>query len=143
MPRRQDARRVALQMLYLLDINPDTSWEQIARQVETDLTDADLSEFALTIIRGVREQQEDVDERIAAVARNWRLQRMAPTDRNVIRLAAFEMRQMGTPPAVAINEAVNLAREFGSENSAAFVNGILDQLHPESVSGRAGDQPPE
>ena len=134
MPRRNDARRFVLQMLYLVDQNPDADVHRIRENMERDLKSEELVDFAWSIFRGVRDLQGELDESISKVADNWRIDRMAPTDRNVIRLAAYEMRHLQTPAAVALNEAVELAREFGNENSSAFVNGILDKLIPESES---------
>ncbi len=80
-----------------------------------------------------------LDRRIVAVAENWALDRMAPTDRNVLRLAAYELLFTDTPPKVAIDEAIELARKFGTAQSSQFVNGILDQLVPEEQQP-AGDE---
>ena len=69
-----------------------------------------------------------IDDQIVTVADNWRIDRMAPADRDVIRMACYEMQFIGTPKAVVLNEAVELAKEFGSEHSPSFVNGILDRI---------------
>ena len=130
MARRSDARRTALQLLYLAEINPDADEKQIRDTITRDLPSSALQEFADQIVTGVRSNLLEIDELIENVVDNWRIERMAPTDRNVIRLALFEMRYLATPSAVALNEAVELAREFGTANSGAFVNGILDQLKP-------------
>jgi N utilization substance protein B len=134
MPRRSDARKCALQMLYLLDQNSDADLQTVRATVELDLGNEELIEFAWRLITGVRESQDELDRQITNVAQNWRIDRMAPTDRNTIRAGLFEMQQLGTPAAVALNEAIELARAFGTENSAAFVNGILDKLKPEQTS---------
>jgi N utilization substance protein B len=134
MPRRSDARKCALQMLYLLDQNSDADLQTVRATVELDLGNEELIEFAWRLITGVRESMDELDRQIADVAQNWRIDRMAPTDRNTIRAGLFEMQQLGTPAAVALNEAIELARAFGTENSAAFVNGVLDKLKPEQTS---------
>ena len=134
MPRRSDARKCALQMLYLLDQNSDADLQTVRATVELDLGNEELIEFAWRLITGVRESQDELDRQITNVAQNWRIDRMAPTDRNTIRAGLFEMQQLGTPAAVALNEAIELARAFGTQNSAAFVNGILDKLKPEQTS---------
>ena len=134
MPRRSDAGKCALQMLYLLDQNSDADLQTVRATVELDLGNEELIEFAWRLITGVRESQDELDRQITNVAQNWRIDRMAPTDRNTIRAGLFEMQQLGTPAAVALNEAIELARAFGTENSAAFVNGILDKLKPEQTS---------
>ena len=138
MPRRSDARRTALQMLYLMDVNPEAPVQQIEESI-AELSKRDLIEFATHIVQGVRGSLSDIDRQIETIADNWRIERMAPTDRNVMRLAVYEMQQLSTPAAVAINEAIDLAREFGTENSAKFVNGILDRLTvPPGESGTDG-----
>jgi N utilization substance protein B len=121
-------------MLYLLDQNSDADLQTVRATVELDLGNEELIEFAWRLITGVRESQDELDRQITNVAQNWRIDRMAPTDRNTIRAGLFEMQQLGTPAAVALNEAIELARAFGTENSAAFVNGILDKLKPEQTS---------
>ena len=84
--------------------------------------------FAEQLLAGVREHREQLDQRFAEIAENWSLERMAPTDRNVLRLGAFEILHTDTPKRVAINEAVELAKRFGAEQSGQFVNGLLDRL---------------
>ena len=126
-------------MLYLSDLNPDADLQHIQHLIARDLSNAALRDFAEQIVTGVRSNVEKIDESIESVAQNWRIERMAPTDRNVIRIAVWEMRHLATPSAVALNEAIELAREFGSENSAAFVNGILDRLTPEKTQAGESD----
>jgi len=129
MPRRSDARKCVLQMLYVVDQNPDVDIHWVRSNVEERLSDdAILIDFAWTMYTGVREQCADIDKRITEVATNWRIDRMAPTDRNVIRMGMFEMETIGTPSAVVLNECIELAREFGTEHSPSFVNGILDKF---------------
>jgi len=134
MPRRSDARKTALQMLYLLDINPDAPQQLIHETIVKQLSTEELREFAQQLVSGVREHVLEIDQLIEDVAQNWRIERMAPADRNTMRLAIFEMHHLGTPSPVAINEAVELAKEFGAENSAGFVNGIVDRLAPEVLN---------
>ncbi|MEZ6059451.1 MAG: transcription antitermination factor NusB [Planctomycetaceae bacterium] len=130
MPRRSDARRVALQMLYLIDQNPDADVRRIQEEITEQLRKDELVDFAWDLFRGVREVRDQLDDMIVSVAQNWRLDRMAPTDRNVLRLAIYEMHHMGTPVPVVLDEAIEVAREFGGQNSPGFVNGILDKLIP-------------
>ncbi|MCA9049222.1 MAG: transcription antitermination factor NusB [Planctomycetaceae bacterium] len=128
MPRRSDARRCVLQMLYLIDQNPDADVRRIQQSLQNELKTDELTDFAWSVFTGVREKRDELDERIRSVAHNWRIDRMPPTDRNAIRMGLFEMDYIQTPPAVVLNEIIELAREFGTENSPAFVNGILDSL---------------
>lgn len=136
MSGRSEARRFILQMLFLLDQNPDADANRIDRQATLEFRDPQLRSFIRRILDGIRQQRAKLDQQIRQTAHNWRLERMAITDRNVIRLGLYEMLHEGTPAAVAINEAVEIAREFGSENSAAFVNGILDRLNPQSRAAK-------
>lgn len=87
-----------------------------------------LVEFTRSLIVGVRDHGSDLDEQIGQVAANWRLERMAATDRNLLRLGAYEILYTDTPAKVVIDEAVELAKRFGGAQSAQFVNGILDNL---------------
>lgn len=128
MPGRRDARRVTLQMLYLIDQNADADVYRIRQAIKEQLPQEALQEFAWTLFSGVRENIKELDVLIRDTAANWRLERMAPTDRNILRMGVYEMQHFGTPAAVVLNEAIDIAREFGTENSAAFVNGILDKL---------------
>lgn len=128
MAGRTDARRCALQMLYLTDQNPDADVHWIRASMQEMLSDEALTDFAWRLFTGVRECIGDIDQRITAVAQNWRIDRMAPTDRSVIRMGCYEMQHVGTPAAVVLDESIELAREFGTENSSSFVNGILDRL---------------
>ncbi len=130
MARRSKAREVALQMLFQVDLNPDVDAQMVAGMIGERLPDAALREFAWVLFSGVREYHAMLDEKIEAVAENWKLSRMAATDRNCLRLGAFELLQTGTPHRVVIDEALDLARKFGSDQSASFVNGILDKLVP-------------
>ena len=130
MAGRSDARRFALQMLYLIDQNPEADQDRVQIELRREFTDPALREFAWSLISGVIAVREELDEVICRTATNWRLDRMAPTDRNVLRLGLFEMTRLGTPAAVVIDEAIEIAREFGTEHSSSFVNGILDKLIP-------------
>jgi N utilization substance protein B len=128
MARRSRAREVALQALFQEDLNPRDSSDQVAPFLASRLHDADLREFALTLVMGVLRNRDELDALLQAKADNWSLGRMAATDRNVLRLGAFEIRYADTPDRVAIDEAVELAKRYGSAQSSQFVNGILDKL---------------
>ncbi|MFV0444189.1 MAG: transcription antitermination factor NusB [Planctomycetaceae bacterium] len=130
MSRRSKAREVALQMLFQVDMNPDVDGQMVAEMVRELLPEVDLRELAITLFDGTFERRNDLDERIQTIATNWKLSRMAATDRNVLRLGAFEILHSDTPRKVAIDEALELAKKFGSEQSSQFVNGILDKLDP-------------
>ncbi len=89
-----------------------------------------LIEFCRSLVAGARQNRPEIDAALNATADNWSLDRMAATDRNILRLAAYELLHTDTPRAVAIDEAIELAKRFGSAQSAQFVNGILDRLTP-------------
>ncbi len=95
------------------------------------LPDDELRDFAWSLFAGVMENRSAIDERITAIATNWKLTRMAITDRNCLRLGAYELQFTETPPRVVIDEALELAKRFGNAQSGSFVNGILDKLIPD------------
>src|SRR5262245_48428769 len=129
MARRSRAREVALQLLYEADRNPGNEKERDREFVEKRLRGGDLRQFALELVAGVRERIEEIDRVIQQVAQNWTLSRMTPIDRSILRLATYEVLfQSGTPPKVAIDEAIELAKRFGTSESARFVNGLLDRI---------------
>lgn len=129
MTRRSRAREVALQLLFQHDYNPDIARDAITRFVHDRLRDRPLEGFCLDLFDRVLQHLEEIDRRLEAAAENWRLPRMASVDRNVLRLGASELLYAGdTPGSVALDEAIELARRYGSAESPAFVNGVLDRL---------------
>ena len=144
MSLRKQARALAVQMLYQLDLNPDISVGDVRRMIDEHGRTKTTRTFAWELFSGVMEYKAQIDERITRVAENWSLKRMAVTDRNILRLGGYELLHTDTPSAVVIDEAVELAREFGSAQSSQFVNGILDKLlHLPEVPEPAADQPAE
>lgn len=128
MARRSRARAVALQVLYQYDLNPDTDPARVERFLHDRLMDAELVAFGRSLVTGVMRNREELDELLRRTADNWSLERMVATDRNVLRLGAYEILYTQTPGRVAVNEAVELAKRFGTAHSAQFVNGILDKF---------------
>lgn len=129
MATRTQAREVALQVLFQDDLHPHSNPGAIDQWIEQRLDgDAAAIEFARELVAGVRRHRAGIDRAIAATAANWSIERMAATDRAVLRIGAYEILNAGTPAAVAIDEAIELARRFGTAQSAAFVNGVLDAL---------------
>lgn len=128
MTRRSRAREVALQVLYQDDLNPGINPAVPDQFIASRLKDEELVQFARTLVSGVRRNRSELDQMLNETAENWTVERMAVTDRNVLRLGAYEILFAGTPERVAINEAVELAKRFGSSHSAQFVNGILDRF---------------
>ena len=136
MSRRSRAREVALQILFEDDVNPRTTVAETKSFLSGRLNNPELEEFCMSLILGVRRNQGELDELLGKTADNWSLSRMASTDRNVLRLGAYEIIYTDTPDRAAINEAVELAKRFGSAHSAQFVNGILDKfLHRKPPEG--------
>lgn len=129
MTRRSRAREVALQLLVQFDMNPRVERAVIEQFTRERLKDPAGEAFCLGLVDGVIAQRPRIDARITEVAENWRLPRMAVVDRNVLRLAAYElMFTTETPPSPVINEAIELARRFGGKDSPQFVNGLLDRI---------------
>jgi N utilization substance protein B len=128
MARRSRAREVVLQILFEDDLNPGRNPAAADQFLCSRLQGEELVAFARSLLSGVRRNRAEVDTLLERTADNWSLERMAATDRNVLRLGAFEILYTDTPDRVAINEAVELARRFGSAQSAQFVNGILDRF---------------
>jgi N utilization substance protein B len=133
MARRSRAREVVLQILYENDLNPDRSPEVADQFLCSRLNnDQELVDFARSLLAGVRKHRAQIDKLLVERADNWTLERMAVTDRNILRLGAYEMLHGGTPQRVAINEAVELAKRYGAKQSPQFVNGVLDRfMHKE------------
>ena len=130
MRRRTKAREYALQLLYQLDVThgelPVTLHEFWAYHAVAQ----DVKEFATQLVEGTLAHAEQIDQLITTYASNWEIGRMAVVDRNVLRLGAYELLHLqDVPPKVCLNEAVELAKRFGNEESSKFVNGILDTIH--------------
>ena len=125
---RRESREKAFQTLFLMDalgVGPDEAIPLFALASSPPRDE----EYYDRTVRGVWEHREEIDALIREAAENWRLERMALVDRNILRLGAYEIRHgRDIPYAVAINEAVDLAKRFGAEESGAFVNGILDRI---------------
>ncbi len=130
MARRRKARELALQMLYQQDLNPEMDPAVVRGMIDEQISDQTLCDFTWRLFGGVMERRAALDAQIQSTAENWSLERMAPTDRNVLRLGAFEILDTDTPYQVAIDEALELAKLFGTAQSSQFVNGILDGLIP-------------
>jgi transcription antitermination protein NusB len=136
-PRRQ-GREGALRALFFLDLNPElTVGEALRRFFELwaeggevgDAPSGEAREFCERLVRGTWAHRDEIDALLRHHSQAWRIERMATVDRNVLRLCVFELRFGGdVPKAVALDEAVELAKKYGSDGSAAFVNGVLDRI---------------
>ncbi|HNS95633.1 MAG TPA: transcription antitermination factor NusB [Polyangiaceae bacterium] len=133
MGARTSGRQAALQMLFGLDAVTDADIEAEIRSFWREFeADPEGRTYADSLVRGVMNCRERVDELIRTSSTNWRLERMARVDRNLLRMAAYELlEQTSVPRAVILDEAIELAKLFGSEDSGAFVNGVLDRIAEE------------
>ena len=135
---RRRARECALQVLYSLDLNPGWSADQALATFWRDFSegpdvDAQAVGFAEQLVRGTVDHLAELDRVIQAASKNWRLERMARVDRNILRLATYELHHEPEVPAkVVINEAIEVAKRFGTAESPAFVNGLLDRISQEA-----------
>jgi transcription antitermination protein NusB len=126
---RRRAREYALQLLFQLDLSPST----LDAAVEAFWSDKKVSDtvraFAEEIVRGTMDRREALDEVLASMTLNWRITRMAVVDRNVLRMALYEfLFQPDTPRVVVIDEAIEVAKKFGNDESGPFINGVLDAI---------------
>jgi len=129
MGARTAAREAALQMLYAAEVGQHSA-ETLLRDFWREFPgDAEGRAYADSAVRGVLEQRAQLDERVVSASANWRLERMSPIARNVLRLGTWELwKSPDVPRAVVLDESVELAKRFGSEDSGAFVNGVLDRI---------------
>ncbi|MBX7157664.1 MAG: transcription antitermination factor NusB [Verrucomicrobiae bacterium] len=129
MKKRRLAREYAVQFLYQWGIFAEDLEKRLADFWERQTVDPKVKEFAQGLIRGVIEKEAELDALIIQFAENWALDRIAVMDRNVLRLGLYEMKyREDIPPVVSINEAIELAKKFGTDDSGKFVNGILDRF---------------
>ncbi len=132
MRKRTKAREIALQILYQVDITRGSAQdclEDFWKTHEEEIEDA-VVEFAASLVRGICQNRHELDTLITQAAENWELTRMAVVDRNILRMATYELiHRTDIPPKVAINEAIDIAKKFGDQDSGKFVNGILDRIN--------------
>ncbi len=129
MGKRHKARELALMILYELDFRPTQATQVFAEFWRDRVVPDEVRSFAEELVKGTREHTAELDSVIQGNATHWSLARIAPVERNILRLAAFELLyRHDIPERVAINEAIELAKTYGSEESGAFVNGIVDQI---------------
>ena len=129
MGARREGREAAVQFLYQRDLNTGTNAETVEEFWALRPATKRVRDFGMAIAEGVLAHQADIDERIRQTASNYDLHRIAAVDRNILRMAIFEMLFCPeVPPVVSINEAIEIAKRFGSDESGRFVNGILDRI---------------
>ena len=133
MASRRRARQRALQILFIWDARRQPVDDAINAYYDTLYADEkpERDPFVIDLVRGTVEHLAEVDDRITRHAEHWRMERMPAVDRNILRLAVYEMTHGGTPAPVAIDEALELARKFSNEESVQFVNGVLDAVRRE------------
>jgi transcription antitermination protein NusB len=126
---RHQSRELALQILFQIEFAPQIEYAEFLEVFEQSHSEDDLN-YADIIISGVKENREALDTLIQKASRSWKIDRMSTVDRNILRLATFEMKLMPDPlkPNIVINEAVELAKKYGTTDSSSFVNGILDHI---------------
>jgi len=131
--RRRQAREFALQLLYELDVRGESDPGPVIDAFwKRQPVHEEVRAFADALVRGVKAQQPKIDELIVRFAEHWELERMAVVDRNVLRAGIWELLWgADVPPKVAINEALEIARRFSTEDSTAFINGLLDRVRRE------------
>ncbi len=143
MGARRQGREFALQSLYLTDVSNITPEKALAGVLHGQEVDEKIQAFARRLTLGTIENRPALDDLIKKYARNWELERMAALDRNILRLGAFEMlHELDTPISVIIDEAVEIAKTYSTDDSGKFVNGILDKIKTERRSSN-GTPPPE
>jgi N utilization substance protein B len=140
MGARTGARESALQMLYAAEVTLASADQVITDFWREHPGDAEGRPYADELVRGVANRLDQLDELIRAASTNWRLERMARVDRNTLRIGAWELlHRQDIPRAVILDEAVEIAKRFGSEDSQSFVNGVLDRIADDC--GRSDDSP--
>ena len=146
MRRRTRAREYALQLLYQVDVTR-REWQPLVEEFWVyHRVPVDVQQFATELVAGSLKCLGEIDRLIAIHASNWEINRMAVVDRNILRLGAYELLYCdNVPPKVCLNEAIELAKRFGDEESSRFVNGILDTIHKEHArrGASASDSQPD
>lgn len=131
MGNRRKSRELALQALFFLDVNgveAETGLEDYYSQQEEEISD-EVEPFFLELVKGTIAEQDEIDRLLNKWAKNWKISRMPAVDRNIMRLAVFEMiRLPDIPASVSINEAVEIGKKFGTRDSGPFINGVLDRI---------------
>ncbi len=128
MGHRRRSREYALQVLFEVDLAGAAVDDVLERLWSGRNPAGEVREFAERLVRGVLAEREAIDDRIGSAAEHWRLERMATVDRNVLRMAIHELLTGDNPAPVVIDEAIEVAKRYGSEGSGSFINGILDEV---------------
>jgi len=132
MVKKRKTRELAMQVLFLWDTSGERDMDLARQYAEDHNDDAELRLSALKMADGAWEQRQMIDQRLERIAPQWPPRRQPAVDRNLLRLAVWELTNMQTPPKVVIDEAIELAKEFSTEQSPAFINGVLDAILKEN-----------
>ena len=144
MSKRREGREAAVQYLYQLDIHGDPAADLRAEFWKLREATDKVRAFAEALVNGVLQHQAELDERIRKYAQNFVLERLTVVDRNILRLAIFEMfHNLEVPPIVAINEAIEIAKRLGGQDSGKFVNGVLRTLYEQAPRSSPVPDPPQ
>lgn len=143
MKRREQARTIALQALYQLDVRGEEFLPDLVEFLRESTKEPEVYFFARRLAEGTWQARAETDDLIGRAAEHWRIERMAILDRSILRMGTFEMLHApDVPPRVVIDQAIELAKRFGAEESGAFVNGVLDRIlriiEAERPSGASG-----
>jgi len=134
MGNRRKARELAIQILFHMEFNPGNTDEIFDLVCENFNSSKSIRAFSRKLVCGVRENMEYLDRLIRRSSKNWRLERMSIVDRNILRLSAYEILFMeDIPHKVSIDEAVELGKKYGTEESGAFINGVLDNIFKDHI----------
>ena len=134
MVRKRKTRELAMQVLFLWDMNGARDVELARPILEEGTSDEEIRQSALEMATQTWEHRETIDQWVERIAPQWPPRRQPPVDRNLIRLAVWELTGTDTPPKVVIDEAIELAKKFSTEQSPAFINGVLDAVLREHQS---------
>ena len=130
MRKRTHSREIALQAIYQLEIRGNEVIDEIDTFCREQGKEAEISDFAIILAKGCIREMKEIDQKITNISENWDLHRMPVVDRNILRLACYELFYMNDiPPKVSINEAIDLAKKYSTEKSGLFVNGVLDKIY--------------
>ena len=135
MGARRKSRELAMQALFCMDMLKNESEELLERLSEMLKLAPDIQRFYMTLIKGVIDNKSRIDQLIERFSSNWKISRMGCVDRNILRIAAYEILYChDIPPKVSINEAVDIGKLYGTEESGSFINGILDGIYQQQIS---------
>lgn len=136
MGQRRKARESALQILYQLEFGAADPDEAVGFYWRSKRVPEATKEYSRWLVRGIAEHREELDAAIQETSKNWRIARMGLVDRNILRMATFELLYAKpTAPAIVINEAIEIAKKYSSPEAATFVNGVLDALRKRITAG--------